>query len=62
MENRFPIIMEQEITRAEIIEALRFSYQRACELEKRDDPTFSRFPDMETILDWIDINGLPPKT
>ncbi len=53
--------MGQQITREEIIEGLRESYKSMCEYEKFKDASFVRYPDMETILDYIEEHGLPPK-
>lgn len=59
MNAEFPIIMGRPITRAEIIEGLRDCYREMCELKRRAEPGFVRYPDMETVLDFIEDHGLP---
>lgn len=56
----FPEIMGERITREEIIEGFRESYSELCRVKRMIDPSFRRYPDFETILDWIDEHGLPP--
>ena len=49
------------LTRADVIEGLRETYSTMLTLEQEKDPTLSRYPDMEKILDYIEAHGLPPK-
>lgn len=47
-------------SRKAVIEGLREIYRLAVKYERDCDPTFRRWPDMETILDHIEQHGLPP--
>lgn len=58
----YPEVMGIPITREEIIEGFRDSYQELRMLRKRQDPGFVGYPDYEMIIDWIEENGLPPRT
>jgi hypothetical protein len=57
----FPVIMGRSVTRAEIIEGIRDCYREMCALKRRVEPDFVRYPDMDTVLDYIEEHGLPPK-
>lgn len=48
------------IPREEIIEGLRETLAIAARAEKAKDQTFVRWPDMESLLDYIETHGLPP--
>lgn len=56
-----PTIMGRTITRAEIIEGFTEVYADFVKLSQKEDPTFVRLPDYETILEFIEEHGLPPK-
>lgn len=57
----FPEIMGKPITREEIMEGIWDAYRGFCAFERKKNPSFVRYPDMETILNHIEENGLPPK-
>jgi len=48
------------ISRAEVIEGLRMTYNELLRREREDDPTIKGYPDMERILDHIEAHGLYP--
>lgn len=56
-----PVIMGRPITREEVIEGLQSLLESAIENERRKDSTFRRWPDVETVLEYIAEHGLEPK-
>lgn len=58
---RFPKVMGRELTRVEGMEGLRDGYKSMVTVAKQDDPSTVGFPDMETLLDHIEVHGVPPK-
>jgi hypothetical protein len=57
----FPVIMGEQMTREQIIEGLREMYNMLVQREKDWDGGFVGWPDLVTILDYIEEHGLPPK-
>lgn len=57
----YPIIMGKPITREEIMQALREGYNATVALAQQEDPAIVGYPDMVTVLDWIEEHGLPPR-
>ncbi len=57
----YPDVMGRPITREEIMEGLWECYNGMVKYEKSKDSSVLRFPDMETILNHIQENGLPPE-
>jgi len=51
----------QPITRLEVIEGLRCCYADMLRLKQEKDPTLTRYPDMERVLDHIEQHGILPK-
>lgn len=56
-----PVIMGKQITREDVIDGLRELLDGAIQNERVKDPTFRRWPDVETILEYIAEHGLEPK-
>jgi hypothetical protein len=47
------------MTRKEVMDGLREIKRLAEAHEKRKDPAFRRWPDLDTLLDYVDRHGLP---
>lgn len=58
---------QRQVTREEIIEALREGYKAMIENENRKNAIFRRgghvtgYPDMVKLLDYIEQHGIPPR-
>lgn len=57
----FPVIMGEQVTREQIIEGLRETYNQLLMRERDWDPGMVGYPDYEALLDYIEEHGLPPK-
>lgn len=57
-----PAIPGAPLIRQDIIDGLREAYQGMLDRDRRKDPTLTGYPDMVTILNHIEIHGLPPKS
>lgn len=54
-----PQAMGRQVTREEIIDGLRAAYAGMLQNDRRNEPDLVRYPDMETILTYIENHGLP---
>lgn len=48
------------MTRDEAIEGLREIASMAAEHQRETDPSFVRWPDLDAMLDYLEVNGFPP--
>lgn len=61
MSDKTEIKLPEGFTRIEIMESLYILRDDAMRLEKIKDPCFSRWPDIDMVLDFINEHGFPPK-
>lgn len=47
------------MTREECVDGLRAARDMAASAEKRRDPSFVRWPDLDALIEWISDNGFP---
>jgi hypothetical protein len=57
-----PTVMGKQLSRHEVIEAIRECYEDLRHHMRKKDPTFVGYPDYETVLDHIEEHGLPPRS
>jgi hypothetical protein len=58
---KFKLKTGTEITREEIFEGLWETVKAAEREERRKDPCFTRWPDLDAMIEHIEEHGLPPK-
>lgn len=52
--------LPSDFTREDCIDGLEAIKELAEQAQKKDDPSFSRWPDIDLLFDYIKLHGFPP--